>query len=153
MAIQTGSTYVSDSMTDIVKIPTANLRLSTTYSCPGERLCQFCFLCLRQRVMFSGCSWVCLCVPDVLKRTGHIFTKISALVQFGTRINASMFAVKRSKVKVTAWPRAQRAEVYRARRCFFVFELRPRSGQTDRRTGKTRNLMIILRETFIESFS
>jgi len=30
MAIQTGSTYISDSMTDITEIPTANLGFSTT---------------------------------------------------------------------------------------------------------------------------
>jgi len=30
VAIQTGSTYISDSMTDITEIPTANLRFSTT---------------------------------------------------------------------------------------------------------------------------
>jgi len=44
------------------------------------------------------------------------FTKLSALMHFGTRTNASIFGVKKSKVKVTAWPRAQRPEAYRARR-------------------------------------
>ena len=38
-------------------------------------------------------------------------------MHLGTRMNVSMFGVKRSKVKVTAWPRAQRAEAYRAQRC------------------------------------
>jgi len=32
MAIQTGSTNISESMTDIIKIPTVNLRFSTTAS-------------------------------------------------------------------------------------------------------------------------
>jgi len=32
MATQTGSTYISESMTDIIKIPTANLGLSTKSS-------------------------------------------------------------------------------------------------------------------------
>jgi len=32
MAIQTGSTYVSDRMTDIIKMPTTNLRFSITAS-------------------------------------------------------------------------------------------------------------------------
>ena len=32
MATQTGSTYISESMIDIIKIPTTNLRFSTTAS-------------------------------------------------------------------------------------------------------------------------
>jgi len=36
MANQTGSTYISESMIDIIKIATANLRFSTTASSKGD---------------------------------------------------------------------------------------------------------------------
>jgi len=39
----------------------------------------------------------------------------SQLMQYGTMVNALIFGAK--KIKVTAWPRAQRTEAYRARRC------------------------------------
>jgi len=37
---------------------------------------------------------------NILKSIGHTFTKLSALVLFGTRVNASRFGIKRSKLKV-----------------------------------------------------
>ena len=42
-----------------------------------------------------------LCYRDILQFTGLNFIKLSALMHFGARINASVFWVKRSKVKVT----------------------------------------------------
>jgi len=63
--------------------------------------------------LFPGCLWVCLClctcIPNVvniniLKSIGYIFSKLSALMRFRTTMNTSIFDVKRSKVKVTAWP-------------------------------------------------
>jgi len=43
-------------------------------------------------------------ISSVLKSIGHIFTKLSALVLCGTRMNASSFGIKRSKFKVTVGP-------------------------------------------------
>jgi len=56
-----------------------------------------------------------LVICDILKITGLNFTRprLSALMHFEIRMNALMG----SKVKVTAWPRIHRVEVYRARRC------------------------------------
>jgi len=44
--------------------------------------------------------WPCKCA--ILMITGLNFTRLSVLIHFGTRMNASMFEIKRSKVKVTA---------------------------------------------------
>jgi len=44
--------------------------------------------------------WPCYCI--ILQITGLNFTKLSALMNFATEMNASMFGVKRLKVKVTA---------------------------------------------------
>jgi len=54
-----------------------------------------------------------------VKSVGHIFTKLSALLHFGTRMNTliKFFGSKRSKVKVTATAlpkKAQQAEAYKA---------------------------------------
>ena len=81
------------------------------------RLCNS-FLCLRHCsvagdiMLFSGCA-VCmsLCVGlsvhqnvvnIILKSIGHIFTKLPAVVHFRTRMNASNFGMRRSKVKFAA---------------------------------------------------
>jgi len=42
------------------------------------------------------------------------FHQLSALMHFGTRMNASIIGAKRSKVKVIALPRVQQVEAYRA---------------------------------------
>jgi len=68
--------------------------------------------------MFSGCLCVCpsVCVSRMLlaqylEKFGRIFTKLFLLMHFVTRMYASSFRVKRSKVKVTAWVSS---EAYRA---------------------------------------
>jgi len=65
--------------------------------------------CIAGGIMFSGCSSVRPCVPNIVdtiswKSIGLIFTKLSALVHFETKMNASSFGVKRSKFKVTLLP-------------------------------------------------
>jgi len=65
--------------------------------------------------MYSGfCAWVCPCILNnivntILKNIIHIFTNLSALVHFGTRMNAS-----RQKVKLQG-----QGEVQRAGKCTF----------------------------------
>jgi len=55
------------------------------------------------------------CQCNVLKITGLNFTfSIDAFW-----MNASIFGIKRSKVKITAWPMAQQVEAYRAWCCAF----------------------------------
>jgi len=54
----------------------------------------------------SVCSSVSSCVPNVVTAVSEkvldIFTKHSALLRFGTRMNTANFWVKRLKFKVTA---------------------------------------------------
>jgi len=64
----------------------------------------------------SLCVWYLINTLS-FKSVGLIFvTTLSELVHFA-KMNASSFEVKRSKVNITASPRAQRADAYRARYC------------------------------------
>ena len=60
----------------------------------------------------------------ILQITALAFTKLSASKQFGTRMKASVFGVKRSKVKVTAsasaWPR-DRGGIQISTLCVFFY--------------------------------
>jgi len=77
-------------------------------------------LCLHQRTAAVFWLFISLCVRLSVRLSVVVnalswklldcnSTRLSALMQCGTRMNASMFGIKRSKVKVTAWPTAQRA--------------------------------------------
>jgi len=49
---------------------------------------------------------VVLCFHDISSSCWQIFAKLLSLVHLGTEMNWLDFGVKRSKVKVTAWPNA-----------------------------------------------
>ena len=60
-------------------------------------------------IVYSLVLSASLYIPSVVNtisgtHIGHVFFRLSALVQFGTRTKASSFGVKRSKFKVTVGP-------------------------------------------------
>ena len=66
----------------------------------------------QHRHYILGCS----CVLNVIN------TVFSVLIHFRTGMNALSFGVSRSKIKVTACPRAQQIETYKCRvQCCFLF--------------------------------
>jgi len=85
MATQAGSTYISESMTDIIKIPTANLRFSSTASSKNRQFND------RHPEMAAdtGNTYVCETMKDVIKipttNVGFTTTKSSETVSASDR--------------------------------------------------------------------
>jgi len=55
---------------------------------------------------------IAIVVNNISKIIELIFTKLSALVHFGTKMNASSFGVKRSKFKVMVGPACWKMDLF-----------------------------------------
>jgi len=68
---------------------------------------------------------VVLCFHDISSICWRIFAKILSLVHLGIEMNGLDFGVKRSKLKVTAWPNASQIFMFPRYLQYLLIDFRP----------------------------